>query len=146
MAGWVYQNSLWILYAFIILLPTVIYVIPFGVYPLLVERRLRRKGVTVPATCTGASWDEGRVLEFFSFTTVAGNRSSYRSPLADGRISHDGEEVRIIYDPKAPHGRAHTEMELFGGRSQAPRDLWRGIMLLAVVNVMILPFAVLYLI
>ncbi|MFK0175269.1 hypothetical protein ACIQVR_04785 [Streptomyces xanthochromogenes] len=125
-------------------LPIAIYVFPFGIYPLLVERRLRKSGISVPAVCTGASWDEGRVTEFFKFKTLDGYRSSYRSPLADGRISHDGEEVSIIYDPKAPHARARTEIELFGGKSQARRDLRGGIIVLIVMNVMIAPFAVLY--
>ncbi|WP_411292709.1 DUF3592 domain-containing protein [Streptomyces sp. SDr-06] len=141
-----YQNSLWLIYAFLMLLPTAIYVIPFGVRPLLTERRLRKSGVTVPAVCTGASYDEGRVAEFFKFTTLDGNRTSYRSPLADGRMSYDGEEVRIIYDPRAPHSRARTEMELFGGRSQARGDLRNGFLLLLAINVMVLPFGVLYLI
>ncbi|MFE9373704.1 hypothetical protein ACFYM2_28565 [Streptomyces sp. NPDC006711] len=125
-------------------LPLAIYVIPFGVYPLLVERRLRKAGVTVPATCTGASWDEGQVAEFFRFRTLDGYRSSYSSSLRSGRLAHDGEEVRIIYDPKAPYGRARTEMELFGGKSQARRDLRGGLMVLVVMHVMLLPFAALY--
>ncbi|MCA6095141.1 hypothetical protein LE181_23600 [Streptomyces sp. SCA3-4] len=81
--------------------------------------------------------------EYFHFMTLEGERVSYRSPLADGRISSDDEEVRIVYDPKSPHRRARTEIEL-GKKSPARRDLGCGILLLVGMNVMILPFVILF--
>ncbi|GAA2469685.1 hypothetical protein GCM10010388_72770 [Streptomyces mauvecolor] len=144
MLNWALAHFMLFLYLLIMGLALAVFVIPFVVYPFLVERRLRRAGISVPAVCTGASWSEGRVSEYFKFKTLDGYRASYKSPLADGRISSDGAEVLIIYDPKAPHGRARTEMELFGGRSQLRGDVRFGILLMVTLHVMLLPFIVLF--
>ncbi|MEW2575760.1 hypothetical protein [Streptomyces syringium] len=126
------------------LLPLGFFVIPFGVYPLLVDRRLRRVGIAAESVCTGASWSEGRVSEYFRFTTLDGQRVSYRSPLSDGRIAHDDEVVEIVYDPKMPHRRARTSIEL-SRKSPARRDLGCGVLLLLGMNLLISPFVILFL-
>ncbi|MEX2985343.1 hypothetical protein [Streptomyces sp. C36] len=145
MLEWVVEGYgwAWLGYLFVVLLPTAIFVIPFGAYPLLVDRRLRKAGVAVTSVCTDASWSEGRVSEEFHFTTLDGLGAFYRSPLADGRMCRDGERVGIVYDPRAPHRRARTEIEL-SRKSPARRDLGCGLLLLLLLHVLMLPFVILF--
>ncbi|MEV0281404.1 DUF3592 domain-containing protein [Streptomyces sp. NPDC050610] len=112
--------------------------IPFGVYPLLVDRRLRSNGVTVKAQCIRGSWSEDRVRETFRFRTLAGRAHSYRSPLRDGRIASDGETVDIVYDPRKPR-RARTVREL---ESPERFFLWGGLALVVILQLGFLGFAI----
>ncbi|GAA0430156.1 hypothetical protein [Streptomyces luteireticuli] len=107
---------------------------PFGIRPLLIDRRLRSVGVVAMGECLGASWSEDRVAERFLFETESGDVAYYRTPLRDGRVADDGEIVEIIYDPRAPSRRARTKREM-AQKSPAYFPLWGGLALFALLHI-----------
>ncbi|MFF4409075.1 DUF3592 domain-containing protein [Streptomyces sp. NPDC001262] len=118
-------------------------VLPFGVRPLLVDRRLRSAGVTVRARCTGVNYrSEGRISEAFSFRTLDGRNLTYNTPLRDGRIADTGEVLEIVYDPRSPARRARTAREL-SEKSPARFNLWGGIALIALGQLFCWGFSIL---
>ncbi|WP_414168741.1 DUF3592 domain-containing protein [Streptoverticillium reticulum] len=122
----------WFIYGFMWLFVLGGLVLPFGVRPLLIDRRLRTVGVKVKAQCSGGHWSEDRVSEHFEFQTREGRLVLYRSPLRGSRVADNGEVVDLVYDPRNPK-RARTEREL-ARKSEAWRNLWGGIGLLVAMH------------
>ncbi|MDQ0992040.1 DUF3592 domain-containing protein [Streptomyces sp. V3I7] len=94
-----------------------------GLYPLWVDRRLRRVGV-VPGTCRNVHVSEDRYSTSFEFVTADGSPAMYISPLSDGAWASPGERVAIVYDPANPWRRARSRNEL-DTRSEAWTILWQ---------------------
>lgn len=126
----------WAIYGFMMCFIFGVLIYPFGLRPLLVDRRLRSAGVTVEATCLRASWSEDRVSEYFEFTTQEGRAVTYKSPLRGGRLARDGDVLDIVYDPKRVR-RARTAREL-ARKSPAWRNLWGGVVLIALMQLFFL--------
>ncbi|MEU3352668.1 DUF3592 domain-containing protein [Streptomyces sp. NPDC037389] len=112
------------------------FIYPFGLRPLLVDRRLRSNGVTVEGRCLRAFWSEDRVSEHFKFATLSGRVAFYRSPLGGSRLAGDGEVLDIVYDPRNPR-RARTRREL-SRKSPAWRNLWGGVVLVILMQIFFL--------
>ncbi|MFI8895611.1 DUF3592 domain-containing protein [Streptomyces paradoxus] len=77
--------------------------LPFVAWPLVVRRNLRRRGVTVPGTCTGVTSDEGAYFSTYEYVPVGGTK-----PLrgrTEGRgwpFAKEGDEVEVMYDRDNP--------------------------------------------
>ncbi|AZQ72174.1 hypothetical protein EKH77_13955 [Streptomyces luteoverticillatus] len=127
-----YREVMWVVFASTTILVAVFFVVPFGVRPLMTDRRLRSSGVAVKGECVAASWSEDRVSETFQFKTLEGRTVFYRSPLRGSRIADTGEVLEILYDPRSPR-RARTVRELKVG-SSARLNLWGGIAVLVLMQ------------